>query len=568
MLALLRPFLGPLGLVLWLAVVGWGLKGAADHWDALFREGEGVLSPDNWLWLYLTGFVVKLWHETGHGLLCRRFGGEVRSAGVMLLVLTPLPYVDVTSSWAFRSHLRRMLVAAGGMLFELFLAAIAMQVWSVTGAGVVHAVAFNIMVLASVTTLLFNINPLLRFDGYYIFCDLLQLPNLAQRSQARLRFVLERYIFGSRHATAPEVTRPEGAWLLIYGLVSSVYRIFLMGVIVLMVAEHFLGLGLLLAAFSFVVWVIVPILKFVRYVLRDPGLERVRGRARRVTFATIGALVLFAGFVPLPRHFRAPGVVDAEQEHDVKANVSGYVAEVLVTSGTMLKKGQPILRLDDPENIPRLEAARLQLRQIEARRQFANVQAMATLRAIEADDKAVRALLVTLEQQRADLIVKAPGDGLWVCPMAAELPGVWANRGTTFGKVIDAGSFRFTAAVSQDDSSNLFGGQIKSAEVRINGEDGRMLPLGKLQIIPSKQDFLPAVALGWKGGGPIRVLEDEQGLHAAEPFFQVYGAFTDRGGVRLMQHRTGQMRITLEPEPLIVQGARQLRQLFQQRLQL
>lgn len=568
MLAVFRPFLGIFGFLIWLAVIIWGLKGAADNWDALFREGEGVLSPDNWLLLYGTGFVVKLWHEIGHGLLCRRFGGEVRSAGVMLLVLTPMPYVDVTSSWAFRSHAQRMLVAAGGMLFELFLAAIAMQVWNVTGEGAIHSVAFNVMVLASTTTLLFNMNPLLRFDGYYIFCDLLQLPNLAQRSQARLRYILERYIFGNRHATAAEVTTAEAWWLFIYGLVSATYRVFLLGVIVLMVAEHFLGLGLALAAFSFTVWVITPVLKFIRYVLTDPNLERVRERARRITFATLGAVLLFAALVPLPRHFRAPGVVDAEREHDVKGDVSGYVAEVLTPSGTMVKKGDPLVRLADPENQPRIEAARLQLRQIEARRQFAAVQAIATLRAIEADSQATRQLISTLEKQRGDMVVAAPGDGLWMCPLADELPGIWATRGTTFGKIIDTQSFRFNAIVSQDESSNLFGGQIKKAEVRINGEDGKMLPIGNLQIIPSKQEYLPAAALGWKGGGPIRVMEDKEGLHAADPFFQVYGTFPDSHGVRLMQHRTGEMRITLQPEPLLIQGTRQLRQLLQQRLQL
>ena len=95
-----------------------------------------------------------------------------------------------------------------------------------------------------------------------------------------------------------------------------------------------------------------------------------------------------------------------------------------------------------------------------------------------------------------------------------------------------------------------------------------MLPVGDLQIIPSKQEYLPAVALGWKGGGTIRVMEDQQGLHAAEPFFQLYGSLPDRRDVAFLQHRTGLMRVTLEPEPLLLQGTRQLRQLLQQRLQL
>ena len=119
--------------------------------------------------LYLSLIFVKTLHEFGHAYFCRKWGGEVHIMGVMLMIFTPVPYVDATSSWGFRSHARRALVGAAGMIVEVFLAAIAAFIWASTAPGVIHSVAYNIMFVASVSTLIFNLNPLLRFDGADFF---------------------------------------------------------------------------------------------------------------------------------------------------------------------------------------------------------------------------------------------------------------------------------------------------------------------------------------------------------------------------------------------------------------
>ena len=178
------PFIGrlisPFGAILWTFVVGIGLKVVLDNFSALKDQTQSVLAPSNLFLLYAGMVLVKTFHEFGHAYFCRKFGGEVHVMGVMLMIFTPVPYMDATSSWGFRSRWRRMLVGAAGMIVELFIAAIAAVVWAYTAPGTVHNLMYNIMFVASVSTLIFNINPLLRYDGYYMLSDFLEIPNLYQ----------------------------------------------------------------------------------------------------------------------------------------------------------------------------------------------------------------------------------------------------------------------------------------------------------------------------------------------------------------------------------------------------
>ena len=224
---LLERVISPLGGVAWLALVGYAVKVVIDHSAQFTNQSQSMLAPSNLVLLYLGMVLIKLVHESGHAAMCRRFGGEVHVMGVMLFFLTPMPYVDTTSSWGFRSRWHRALVGAGGMMSELVLASIAVFVWASTADGVVNALAYNMIFVASVSTILFNVNPLLRFDGYYILSDLLEIPNLQARADAQLRHLVERYAFGRAKLQSAALTLGEAGWLAFYGSASKVYRFFL-----------------------------------------------------------------------------------------------------------------------------------------------------------------------------------------------------------------------------------------------------------------------------------------------------------------------------------------------------
>ena len=236
-LAWYRPLFGWLGALLWCVVVGWGVFAAASHWEELTNDFSGrVLAPQNVLLMALLFPVLKLAHEFGHACATKAWGGEVHEMGVMFLVLMPVPYVDASSASAFRHTRRRVLVGAAGMVVELFIASLALFLWLEVQPGLVRAVLYNVMLIAGISTVLFNINPLLRFDGYYILGDLIQIQNLRQRGQQYLANVVERRLFGMK---TPEVEASAGEkrWFVLYTIAAFFYRIFIMLAIALFITS-------------------------------------------------------------------------------------------------------------------------------------------------------------------------------------------------------------------------------------------------------------------------------------------------------------------------------------------
>src|ERR1051325_568387 len=198
------PAFSIVGALVWLAVVGTALFLAAGHWkDLTTNFVRRLLMPQNaaLLWLVFPG--VKLVHEFGHAFAVKAFGGEVHDMGVMMLVVTPVPYVDASAASAFRSKWHRAVVGLAWMGVELFLAAFALFTWLAVEPGALRTLCYNVILVAGVSTVLFNANPLLRYDGYYVLSDLIEIPNLYTRSRAWLSYATERWLFGRRDVEAP-----------------------------------------------------------------------------------------------------------------------------------------------------------------------------------------------------------------------------------------------------------------------------------------------------------------------------------------------------------------------------
>jgi putative peptide zinc metalloprotease protein len=564
-----RAVISPVALVIWLVVVGWGFNTVIDHFPELRLQSQRVLAPGNLFLLYLALIIVKSLHEFGHAFACKRYGGEVHVLGVMILIFTPTPFMDATSSWGFRSRRQRVLVGAAGMMVELFVASFAAFFWASSGPGTAHNLAYNIMFIASVSTVLFNGNPLLRYDGYYILSDLLDIPNLYQRSWQQLKFLAENYLFGTPHTESPTRSRREGAWLVVYGILSYLYRIIVFGGILLFLADRFLLLGIIMAAVCAISWVLVPVIRFVKYLAASPELERNRPRAIAVSLGLAAVVIGFLGVFPWPCHFRAPGILEAQQKSQVVNHTAGTVAVLQTRPGYWVKAGQPLFQLKNPNLDLRLEAARARYAQAEALRLLALQNNGANLKPVESEIAAVTKQLQRLAADRATLTVRAPQDGIWVAPQARDFLGRWLPRGTPLGLIVDPHSFYFTATVAQADGSWLFAHDIRGAEVRLRGQAGTQVNAGAVRIIPAGQSDLPSAALGWKAGGDVPVAPtDPQGVRTVEPFFEVKAQVPTDAPVALFHGRSGKIRFNLAPEPLLEQWYRRLRQLLQRRYKL
>lgn len=564
-----RLLISPLGAIIWTAVVAAAAKLVLDRFDMVTDQVQGILDPDNLFLMYLGLVVIKTLHEFGHAVVCRRFGGEVHTMGVMLLVFTPLPYMDATSSWSFRSRWQRAFVGSAGMITEIFVAALAAFVWAYTGQGTLHSLAYNMMFIASVSTVLFNANPLLRFDGYYILSDLMDIPNLHTRAFRHLRHIVERYAFGCKDSHSPALNLKEAFWLTVFGVLSGIYRVVVFAGIILFVADKFLLAGLVMALICVVSWGIVPVFRLVNYLATNPRLARTRGRAAAVCAGFFIAVAVFFGACPFPNRFRAPGVMEAVRYIRVVNDAPGYVVDVRVPSGGEVAAGAPLIVLADRELDLEIEATEAQREETLAMQLRAMRNETADLEPIRKRLETVASKLKDLKAQKASLVVRARQAGVWVAPNIHEFVGAWIQRGSLVGQIVHHGAFRFSAVVAQDEAADLFTGKIRKAEVRMYGQGGKNLNVGDYRIIPYQQEKLPSAALGWHGGGEVAVsIEDETGLQAAEPFFQIYADVEPAPGAVLLHGRSGKLRFTLSPKPLLVQWVHQFRQLLQKRYQI
>jgi putative peptide zinc metalloprotease protein len=563
-------FLNGFGALLWLVVVGLAVKVVADNWAEAKQQSQGVLAPSNLPLLYLGMALIKTIHEFGHAYFTRKFGGEVHVMGIMLMIFTPVPYVDATASWSFRSRWQRVLVGSAGMIVELFFAALMTFVWANTGQGTLHSLAYNMMFIASVSTVIFNANPLLRFDGYYILSDLLEIPNLSQRANQLLRYAAERWLFGLKKGQNPARSRGELIWLTLFGLTSGVYRVFVFGGILLVVADHFFLIGIVMAAACFISWITVPLIKFINYLATSPKLERHRARAVVVSLALASVLVGGLEFVPFPSHFRAPGVLQARQWTQVVTETAGRVSQLLAEPGQPVRTGQPIVRLQSPELDLELAQAQASQRELETRLRAVLPEEAANLKPLLGLLEAATNRVAKLRADQTALTVRARHDGLWIAPELKEGVGRWLARGTPLGLLVDSSSFQFTATVQQEEAAALFERNLRRAEVRLHGQVGVVLETRRWEVLPGGQRVLPSPALGWQGGGEMPVAHDDpQGRKSAEPFFEVRAELTPGPQtVQWLHGRSGKIRFDQEWEPLLPRWIRGLRQLLQKRYQL
>ena len=568
-LPIFRPFIGSLGALIWVIVVVAALKVVIDNFDTVKVQSQGILAPGNLFLLYLGLVIIKTIHEFGHALVCRRFGGEVHVMGVMLLVFTPIPYMDATSSWAFRSRFQRTLVGAAGMIFEIFVAACATFVWAYTGSGTVHSLAYNMMFIASFSTIVFNINPLLRFDGYYILSDVLDIPNLHTNGKQQLRHLVEHYLFGCKKSYSPATSLRETFWLTFFGITSGIYRIVVFTGILLFVADKFLLFGLIMAVVCCISWVLVPIGRLFQYLTNSPRLERTRKRAVFVTLGFVATLFILLGKFQYPNRFRAPGVLETEAHPSVINESPGYIAKIVVPTGSHVVQGQKLLRLRHPELDFEIAGAKAQYNQtilLKLRSISGDSTDMASINSrIEAIKKKLNYFL----QRQRSLVVRANQSGMWTAPLLEEYLGMWVPRGTILGQILNQDTFQFSAIVSQQEASRLFENKIGQTEIRLKGQANLVLPVAHLNIIPAEQSMLPSAAMGWAAGGDIAVdVSDPSGLRAAESFFNVIANIKPVEGVAFFHGRSGKIRFELPPEPLLQQWYRKLRQLIQQRYQI
>jgi hypothetical protein len=267
----------------------------------------------------------------------------------MVLVFVPVPYVDASSSAAFRSKWQRATVSAAGIIVEGALAAIALFIWLSFEPGFVRAFAYNVMLIGSISTLVFNGNPLLKFDGYYVLSDLLEIPNLGSRANKYVTYLIQRYAFGIGGIASPATARGEAPWLFSYAVAATLYRLSILLTIALYIAGKLFFVGIALSIASVASTVVWPLVRAMRFVADSPQLYRRRRRAIVTTFAAAAAALALFLAIPLPFSTIAQGVVWVGDQAAVHAQTDGFIAAVAVDNGTLVEPGTTLIKGEDSE---------------------------------------------------------------------------------------------------------------------------------------------------------------------------------------------------------------------------
>ena len=564
-LPLARPVFSWFGAVIWLAVVGYGVFLAGLHWPQLTENiTDRVLAPSNLVILWLTFPFLKAFHEFGHAFAVKVRGGEVHEMGIMLLVFNPIPYVDASAASAFRNKRERALVGAAGMIAELFIAALALLLWTSVEPGPVRAVAFNVILIAGVSTLLFNGNPLLRYDAYYILSDLLEIPNMGPRGIRYIGYLFQRYLLFAKDAEPPVSAPGERVWFVVYTIAAFFYRIFIFTSIILFVASKFFFIGVLMACWGIFNMFVMPVGKIVKFLATSPKLRRRRAWAIGTSLLVLSGVVALIILAPVPLGTRAQGVIWIPEQAFVRAGTDGFVDRLAIESGSSVDAGDPVVLCSDPFLSAEIRVLVARLRELAAvyntRMVSDRVQAKITLEEI----RQVEAELADTRRRADDLTIRSAVDGIIMIPMAGDLPGRFVRRGELLGYVLNRSAMIARVVVNQADV-DFVRQKTLDVKVRFPEEIAKKRPALLLREVPAATDQLPSRTLSQEGGGEIAIdPRDMPGIKAFQKFFLFDILLPPPEGVYNVGGRV-YVRFDHGREALAYRWYRSIRQLFLRR---
>jgi putative peptide zinc metalloprotease protein len=359
-LVCIYPFLKwlykPVGIALFCTIVFSSWMLLAIQFDEFRRQLPAFQSFFGWpnlLYMWAVLGVAKIIHEFGHGLSCKHFGGECHEMGVMLLVFSPCLYCDVSDSWMLRNKWARIMIGAAGMYIEILLSAFAIFIWYFSEQGMLHNLALNTFFVTTITTVIFNANPLMRFDGYYMMSDFLEIPNLRPKADRLLRESFAWYCLGIESKPDPFMPETGRVWFVLFAICASIYRWFIVIAITVFLYTvlkpyglQSIGATLAVVSVSTIMWSMISNLY---KMISAPRIEPMSKPKIFITLTVFSALVYSAIFFPLPLHVEATLIVEPENIRHIYVQTPGELAEFNFKPGQTIQKGELIARLESPE---------------------------------------------------------------------------------------------------------------------------------------------------------------------------------------------------------------------------
>ena len=524
---------------------------ALRQWDAFrttflhFFTLEGVL---------LAGCALggaKLLHEFGHAYTAKRYGCRVPTMGVMFLVLWPVLYTDVSEAWKLPSRRQRLAIGAAGIAAELVLAAYATLLWSFLPDGPARSAAFLLATSTWVLTVLVNLNPLMRFDGYFLLSDLLDVPNLQERAFALARWRLRELLFGFGDPPPERWPRGRERVLLLYAYATWVYRFFLfLGIALLVYHLFFKVLGVFLMAVEIWWFIVKPIATELRGWCRRPGGHRVTPNL------LLSALLLAAGLaaflLPWSGGVSAPAILRAERQTHLFVPADARLAAIDARAGGTVAEGDRLFRLEAPDLAHDLAQAERQVQMLQGRVQVQTLSSdlLESSRSTWRELEEAQAKLAALRDETARLAVKAPFAGVLVDVTDPLAVGEWMKEGTALATLLDPRSSVIEAYVPEETLRRVAVG----TKGRFLSDDpaGRAVPAEVIAIAAASSRILTEPSLASTYGGPVPThLGRENILVPEAPVYRIL-LRTDGALPAPVRVERGMVVLDGEPESLAV----------------
>ncbi len=511
-LSALTPWLSWTGslpfFVVWLGLLAYAGFLLVQNWSPFIKASASVVMPGtNWLALGGIFVFLKLVHEIWHGVLAKKFGGVIPEWGIQLLVfITPLTYVDASASWRFPSRWHRIYVAAAGMFIELFLAALAVIIWVRTEPGLINTMAHNTIFAASTITLLFNANPLMRFDGYYILSDLLRIPNLGTKGQQFVQWLWRKILYSIKDLPPPPSFKEQPVAIGLYGVLSFLWRWIIWIGIMVMASVLFRGAGIILVGIAVIGMVVGGLYKSLKFLFVGENGRRPKLFASLVRLTAIGALLFAVGyFIPVNPSPKAAAVIEYPDKAILRAECAGFVREMLCRNGEFVAQGQVLARLENVRKETELQRLKLDIRHSKLRsRQYFEEERLAAYHAESENLKALQERHDSTQALVDSLTVKAPIAGRIFGSRLESLIGSYLPPGSSILAVIPDSPPRVLIAVKQENADSLKGRIGEGITLRLHGHE-ESLDARLERFEQQGTSAVPHPTLASTGGGPLLV---------------------------------------------------------------
>ncbi len=536
-----------------------GLYFVSRQWEAFVVTFLDFLSFEGLLLYGLSLAAVKTLHELGHAYTATRAGARVNTMGVAFMLMFPLLYTDVTDAWRLKERRDKLAIDVAGIAVELAIAGVATFCWVFLPDGPVRSAAFILATTSWIVSLAINLNPFLRFDGYYLLSDAWKIANLQSRANVMARWWLRETLFGLRREPPEPFPRSTRAWLISYAIGVWIYRLFLFIAIALIVYHLFFKvLGVVLFAVE-IIWLIAfPIFSELKewWKMRQ---EILTGRRTLITMLLVCSLLALA-FVPWSSTVRVPGVALAERAQQIYSPRASRVIEVAMAEGEIVRSGKTLAVLASPDLD--FEIAQTQRRIALSRARLARIAGdptdLSQRAVIEGELASHLQKLAGLKIERTQLTIRSPLDGV-VRDVDRDLQsGQWVGPVAPIGRIVGLGAAEVQGYLHEDDLWRVEPGQ-KAVFIP---EDPLLSRLpGRLKdVAPTGTGNIELTYLSSIYGGAVSSDRDENGF--IRPRHGRYLVRVELAGKPLDRTVRGTIHLTGKPESLAAAFWRQVLQVL------